>query len=321
MRIYPNKGSIHFTNAGNGGYLRQENLTIAILDNDYTESIYDISNGKDIISKDKVFISKHSSFPPLLLSRIENIDISRSINIEKATKVVTDKPVFKTYMEDVWYGEFTSYNPELPVIRAVMRDPSYYTKRFLMSANCGNMPDDVSTYDITSCYPCVVLDIEYDLSACLLNYPEKIVLTEKLVEYTNNYLPELDEDTFDSFSSMMCSADSNIVKVCINTLATFNLGHFNTQISLEIKKNYANLMKKKVTSLSSFNRILSLCGLKKDDVHYGHVLDFNEKLYDNATTQENRNLIRNSTLEHIRKDTEERYSSYLSKMGLRVTIN
>jgi hypothetical protein len=324
MKVYPDKGTYHFTNLGSQfGYCNSYDETVVITNSRIDQSIFTIPKEREIISQDKVLVSKFSSFPSLLLSRIEKIDITRSVNPDKASKIVVDQPEdCRIGLTDMFYGVFFSSKPELPPIRMIMADPAYFSHNFLVSSSCSDFPDEgLSSYEPEGvAEPCITINERYELCNYILNYTDKLVLSERLVEYTNNYLPSLDDESYASFASMLSSPDPNILKVCINTLATFNLGNYTTLLSLEIKKNYANLIKLKITGLGSFNRIISLCGISKSDILYGSRLDFYEKLYEEATDDENRRMIRNFTQAHIMEDTNDRYYNYLSKMGLKVTI-
>jgi hypothetical protein len=161
--------------------------------------------------------------------------------------------------------------------------------------------------------------MDYDEAALILAHSKKLVVTEKLEDYINNFLPELDKDALDSCLSMLGSKDMNAVKLGINMLATFNIKNYTIPISLAIRYNYNNL--ETIKSLAAFKRVCSLCGLAINSIKSTSVLDFNLQIYRNSSNPEHRILVRDSISKVVADEINTCYLRYLIEVGLTVDIH
>jgi hypothetical protein len=325
MEIYPHAGSTYFSDSRNNYTERGSTKTILILDSSVDTDVFNVDEHglNDIISKDKVYVSKHSSFSPLLLSRIEGIDVSRVINPEKATKIVLDETVFSQYDDNLFYGEFTSSDENLPTIRGLFRQLSDYSTGSMVRVRHPvekEIIKDTSSYSVSGqCRPCVIINTDFEVASMILAYPKKIVVTSKLEDYINNFLPELDRETLNSCLDMLGSSDMNAVKLGINMLATFNIKDYTIPISLSIRNNINNLFS--IKSLTAFKRICSLCGISINDIRNVPLLDFNIQIYRNSSNMEHRSLIKDNIAQAIRNDITAKFSHYFDEVGLDFAIS
>jgi hypothetical protein len=326
MEIYPHLGSTYFSDKNNNYTERNSNKTIIIVDGTFESGVFNINEHSltDIISKDKVYISKHSSFSPLLLSRIEGIDVSRVISAEKAMKIVIDEVEYSEYgSQNLWYGEFVSADEEAPVIRGLFGQAADFKRDFL-----NRVKDPITREYIPNLQnyttsgvarPCVISNVDFEISSLILTYPKKIVVTTKLEDYINNFLPELDKDALDSCISMLGSKDMNAVKLGINMLATFNVSQYTIPISLAIRNNIQNLLT--IKSLAAFKRVCSLCKISPNDIRNVPLLEFNIQIYRNSNNPEHRSLIKDNIAKSIENEISSSFSRYFDEVGLSFNLS
>jgi hypothetical protein len=325
MEIHPYIGSTYFADQRNNYTERNHNKTILIIDGTVESGVFNVNEHSltDIISKDKIYVSKYSSFSPLLLSRIEGIDVSRVISAEKATKIIVDETEYTEYKTDLFYGEFISSNEDLPVIRGLFNSQADYQVSFLVRVYNPLKKEyikDVTSYSLAGpCRPCVILNVDFDEADLILAYPKKVVSTAKLEDYINDFLPELDKYTLDSCTGMLGSNDPNIVKMGINMLAAFNIKSYTIPISVAIRNNLNNLTAYK--SLAAFKRLCNLCGLTFSDLKDVALLEFNMRIYRKSNNQEHKKLIKDNVAWAINNEILNSYSRYFDEIGLSFAIN
>lgn len=325
MEIYRHEGSTFFSDKNNNYLERNSSKTIVILDDTFQKEAFNVTVDSltDILSKDKIYVSKHSSFSPLLLSRIEGIDVSRVISTEKATKILVDESEYYEYRDNIWYGEFVSQIEDQPAIRGIFNDKNDYQMSSLQRIRnpvTGDVIQNTSSYrPVGQCRPCVIINTDFDMATLLLTYPKKIVATEKLEDYINGFLPDLDNEALESCLSMLGSKDMNAVKLGINMLSTFNISSHTIPISLAIRNNLQNLMT--VRSLTAFKRICSLCKLSINNIRNVPILDFNIQIYRNSTNPEHKLIVRDSVAKAVENEIRDQFLNYLKEVGLDFAIN
>jgi hypothetical protein len=325
MKIYPHYLTTFFSDKTNNYCERNSNKTVVIVDGSFNQDAFNVTacNPADIISKDKIYISKYSSFSPLLLSRIEGIDVSRVISMEKATKIIIDENLYKEYRSDLYYGEFTSTNEAYPTIRGLFVNKTDYDvsslTRLMHPVTRERITDTSSYVKAGTCEPCVIINTEFDKVDLILNQSKKLVVTEKLEDYINNFLPELDKDALDSCLNMLGSKDMNAVKLGINMLATFNIKNYTIPISLAIRYNFQTL--ESIKALAAFKRVCNLCGLNINSIKGTPILEFNLQIYRNSNNPEHKILVRDSISRVVADEISNCYLRYLTEVGLVVDIH
>lgn len=316
MKIYPYREVITVSSYA---YVDNYDKTIIIDDGNIDLSSLNLQfKDTEIISKDKIFVSKHSSFPSLFLSRIEGIDVSRTISVDKATKIVVDEFKPSVYLKNYWYSEFISSDPKKDVIKVVSTNqitPSGLNNMYRYKTS------DFSSYSVDICLPCIVVNLPFELTSLILHYPEKFVLTEKVTDYTNKFLPKLDNDTISSLNSMLSGGDKESVRLGINLLSNYDLTTHIIPISGMIRTNYQKIIDAKCASISAFEKICNICGVNRDDLRNSTVLDFNSKLYKAVNNDNDRLLLKDITINYIKDEIMSDYSRYIAQMGIQVCID
>jgi hypothetical protein len=311
IQIFPYKTTL--TSNGDTSYLYIENYDKTIVV-DY--SSFDIQyKDIDIFPRDRVFISEFSSFSSLFLSRIDSIDISRTIHVDKSDKIIIDVVPLSVYKTG-WYCEYKN-TQDAKVITVFLNFRPTTCDNISKQVTRESLPD----WFISSCKKATVINFPFELTSLLICYIDKIVFTEKLYNYVNNFLPKLNNDIISNLNDMLSGKDKDSVSLALNLLMGYNFSDYIIPVSSMIRSNYQNILKFKCENLSSLKHIINACGLTRNDVKHSTYLDFNYILYHHINTENDKYLLQDMTTKYIIKEVKYHYEKYLMQMNLDVQVS
>lgn len=273
---------------------------------------------KSLISRDKICISKYSKFPSLFLSKIENIDIKRTISLDKADKIIIDE--FSTVKIDSYYskGVLHIIKKENDVVLSFLSYTSQNDSDVISHFKSINELDSGSTYTVEK-IPIGFLDIDYELSSIIVNYPDKLVKTSTLNEYVANFLPELDLDTLDSIRSLLQSQDKGAVKVGVELLHTFDASSIYLDTVSTLYDCYNNIVQYQQHNSAAFNHIESMLDISKDILSTSYKEDFFTKIFDNLNDND-KSKIRELMRKYLESMIKSQTMGLINKYNFEINV-
>lgn len=213
-----------------------------------------------ISANDKIFFSKSSNYPSLLLSKIKstypNLNITRVIKPDTADKIVVGKDAFKNRLASnnycykrVYLINADAYNyPNTSIIRAIPYS-SVTDKQMLANAKASLEKgfSEKFYYATEITYP--------DTIELALNNSAKITNDTAIIKYTYSFLPKITDADIDSIKVYLKSNDEEARKLGIECFQYYNLGDKLFQIFqlLAELSNYSkNLLPNFSASLASW---------------------------------------------------------------------
>lgn len=213
-----------------------------------------------IQSGDKVYITKNSSYPALLLSRLKSqyqIDISRTITEAKADKFIFDKEPIKVYDK---YGGWSSSHE----IHLTGQSGSHR-----IICELPNLTDSVrlnfmktSLEKIHKCTFYYAIKIaDADSVKMYINHMSNAVDSRELIRYMNTFIPYATDSEIDTIFNFLKSTDPAIRTTGINLFTTLNTGNNLYKViqkTLDLAQNYCSVVPA-VSSAPSAWKFLYLC--------------------------------------------------------------
>ena len=189
---------------------------------------------KKVISKgDKIFFSKKTTFPTLLLSRLDT-DVKRVVKEDKADVYVIDKPKV-LYSVDTYIAYFTETQNQEPVLywENVSKYETEELNKLVNKWKSALNSDEI--YFLRS-YSC---DDHTIFNTCL-NSNKPIVYTDDFIKYIDKFRPKLEGDELDSVLNMLKSPDDESYAAGINLIPYYNIEDVKFEIFWHLKESVKN---------------------------------------------------------------------------------
>lgn len=276
---------------------------------DLNEIQNNVSSG-NINSGDKILILKQSKFPSLFLSKIEGIDIKRTIKIDNADKVIIDFPFEKIRC---YHSECRTY------VKVKNKDD---VREFL----CGFEPtkEDIKNYfgndfKISKIEDAYILNKPKEYVDTIINYSNKMVDTNTLNEYINKFLPEIDKESLENISQLLQSKESSTVKIGIELLHTFNLSKMYLEVVKVVWEAFNNICYYGQQNIAAFQHIESKLKLDKRILSQYTFENFVRLVYNNLSDLE-KEIVRSQMCEYFSNEIRERFGYLLEMYDLTFNI-
>lgn len=128
-----------------------------------------------------------------------------------------------------------------------------------------------------------------------------IMYDSDLNEIVSNNQLELTEDSVVSLGKMILSTNLDDVTLGIKLLSSYNIKKYQCIISIYLLHNWKIIKESNSYNSKSFNYILSILEIKKEEVYEGFINYIIDKLYLNSTNSKDKELSRNFIKDSIIK--------------------
>lgn len=271
-----------------------------IKDDDYEKiktQIKDFTYQK-IQPKDKVYIlSKSSSFPSTMISRVENLDIKRVLNPEKADKIIIDD-IYKSLSEnDSLY--YTVAETEEHSFKRLTRfksnldeyamDVVKYFKEDLESSEVPKVTTDKVS----------LLRIPKEEAEVLIKYLDKVATTNSLSEYVSDQLTPITLEELNNIGELLSNTDKGMCRMGIELLNGSNFNNLMYETIKLLRNTTGAIRMHKLHNTTSYNHLISRIGI---DLDYPYAdIDFYVEVYKKCKiSDEAKKKIKDDSLEYIR---------------------
>jgi hypothetical protein len=138
-----------------------------------------------------------------------------------------------------------------------------------------------------------------------------IMYDSDLNEIVANNQLELTEDSVVSLGKMILSTNLDDITLGIKLLSSYNIKKYQCIISIYLLHNWKIIKKSNIYNSKSFNYILSILEIKKEEVYEGFINYIIDKLYLNSTNSKDKELSRNFIKDSIIKKLYSVYNGSL----------
>lgn len=278
-----------------------------ILDKHNINDIFNnIKKDNVIVPGDLVYISKYSSYPSLFISRVDNINIRRCLKLEKCTKLIVDESIINNY-----HNTIVKFDHVPGIINKSYNNDN--VEIFSFSPTDNDLENDNIVY---------YYNAPYDFMDIIINHHDKIVYTENLSNYVNNFLPKLNKQNLVEVTNMIKSEDKETMKLGISIISIHDISNVCVEIFSMFRRYYNLIRRYKLHNCSEFNRICSAYEIDKSLFVAKQNLYFYTKLYkclNNASIEIKKDL-RNKNIEDLEREIRYTYNEYLLNGDLHVKV-
>lgn len=138
-----------------------------------------------------------------------------------------------------------------------------------------------------------------------------IIYDSDLNEIVANNQLELTEDSVVSLGKMILSTNLDDITLGIKLLSSYNIKKYQCIISIYLLHNWKIIKESNIYNSKSFNYILSILEIKKEEVYEGFINYIIDKLYLNSTNSKDKELSRNFIKDSIIKKLYSVYNGSL----------
>lgn len=277
------------------------------------EDINEIQNNitpEKIESNDKLFISKYSRFPSLFLSKVEGLDVKRTIKTDKSDKVIIDFPLKK--------------------IRCYIHSPKIYTKveneetSYEFIYDIAIDENSIKTFfgddfKIVRSEKAYIIDEPKEYVDLIIENSNKLVDTHTLDEYINDFLPDIDQESLDNISQLLQSYDSSTVKIGLELLHTFDLSKMYYKVVKTVWSAYNNICHFGQQNTAAFQHIESMLKVDKRILSMYDYESFVFAIYNNIS-ESDKEVVRDHMCEYLINKTNDYFGPQSAKYNLKITI-
>lgn len=296
-----------------------------ILKKDFKElfnSIKDI-HFNNIEENDSVLITKDSSFPALLLSRIPDINIKRTIKEANATKVIVDDLHIPEYLPNGYMLDCVLLidNEEINFKTLWSYEPSYDAlERHIRVVRGMNYKENLNIINIEK-EKVYILYYDKPTLDVAIKSPEKLVTTRKLINYISDFLPKIEESDIKSIEMLISSMDETDTKIAIELLNAYDIRDNYIKIIYLLKKYYYKISETKLHNTTGVNYLLHKLEITDSIFDLGNN-DFLLNLYNNTLIDsESKKQIRSELMENLSKQIEYIYKQYSDPLKFNIILN
>lgn len=269
--------------------------------------------------KDKVYIlSKSSSFPSTMISRVENLDIKRVLNPEKADKIIIDD-IYKSLSEDDSSYYITAETNEHKLKRLTRYKtniPDYEmaaVKHFKENLESSEVPK-IQTDKVS------VLKIPKEEAEILLNHLDKVATSNSLSDYVSDKLTPLTLEELNNIGELLSNTDKGMCRMGIELLNGSNFNSLMYETIKLLRNNTGVIHMHKLHNTTSYNHIISRIGIDPDYPYSDR--DFYVEVYKKCKiSDEAKKQIKNDSLNHIRMSINITHGHVLEIFNSEVKIN
>lgn len=216
----------HIEDQTSGYYNRYPILEYLLISDNISELTNIVSShpSAKIQSKDKIFFSKDSMYPALLLSRLAtqySVDLSRTIIESKATKFIFNKNPIKLYTNSYRWStiddiHLTGISGKDRIMCKIPNTKDISRLSFMKSSL-------EKIYNCTFYYAVSVKNP--DTVKLYVDHLNEAVDTRELIKYVNNFIPEASDAEIDTIFSFLKSSDKSIRNTGITLFLTSNVSN------------------------------------------------------------------------------------------------
>lgn len=176
-----------------------------------------------IQKKDKIYFSKDSKYPSLLLSRLinqYNVDLSRTITESKATKFIFNYNPIERYINSYRWStlddiHLSGHIGNTRVLCSIPNSTDNARLSFMKSSL-------EKLYNCSFYYTVPIRN--HETVELYINHVNEAVDTRELTKYVNTFIPESTDSEIDTVFSFLKSTDSSIRNTGISLFSTLNVG-------------------------------------------------------------------------------------------------
>lgn len=230
--------------------------------------------------KDKIFITSKSRFPSSFLSKIEGVDIKRTIKCERADKIIIDEEALVLTTNPTSFYFYQVYNKENELVLNFLSYGNYTSTAVLNNLYNNSVFTDGEKSNFISVKTKVVslLKMDYDTCKMLLDLKDKVVSTKILNEYLANFMPDLTLDLLENIKQLLLSRDKGTVKLGVELLHTYDPSSIYFKTLVTLNECYPNIREYGAHNNAAFKHILSMLDISLNTLE-SHPTVFYNKIY------------------------------------------